>query len=71
MVWAKDLLAAPSEIEGLSNVVLEGMATGLPVMAHMACGDAEVIRQRWRLRSMALSQRTRFALHADVGRGKR
>ena len=40
---AMDLLAAPSEIEGLSNAVLEGMATGLPVMAHVACGNAEVI----------------------------
>ena len=41
---AMDLLAAPSEIEGLSNAVLEGMAAGLPVIAHVACGNAEVIR---------------------------
>jgi glycosyltransferase involved in cell wall biosynthesis len=38
-----DLLAAPSEIEGLSNAVLEAMATGVPVLAHSACGNAEVI----------------------------
>lgn len=40
---AMDLLAAPSEIEGLSNAVLEGMACGTPVLAHSACGNAEVI----------------------------
>ncbi len=40
---AMDLLAAPSEIEGLSNVVLEAMASGVPVLAHSACGNAEVI----------------------------
>lgn len=38
-----DLLAAPSEIEGLSNAVLEAMATAVPVLAHAACGNAEVI----------------------------
>ena len=37
------LLAAPSEIEGLSNAVLEAMACGVPVLAHSACGNAEVI----------------------------
>lgn len=40
---AMDLLAAPSEIEGLSNAVLEGMACGTPVLAHSACGNADVI----------------------------
>lgn len=40
---AMDLLAAPSEIEGLSNAVLEAMACGVPVLAHSACGNAEVI----------------------------
>lgn len=38
-----DLLAAPSEIEGLSNAVLEAMAAAVPVLAHAACGNAEVI----------------------------
>lgn len=41
---AMDLLAAPSEIEGLSNAVLEAMASGVPVLAHSACGNSEVIR---------------------------
>ncbi len=40
---AMDLLAAPSEIEGLSNAVLEAMACAVPVLAHAACGNAEVI----------------------------
>jgi glycosyltransferase involved in cell wall biosynthesis len=43
---AMDLLAAPSEVEGLSNAVLEAMACGVPVLAHRACGNAEVIRDR-------------------------
>lgn len=41
---AMDLLAAPSEVEGLSNAVLEAMACGVPVLAHRACGNAEVIQ---------------------------
>lgn len=41
---AMDLLAAPSEIEGLSNAVLEAMASGVPVLAHSACGNSEVIQ---------------------------
>ncbi len=40
---AMDLLVAPSVIEGLSNAVLEAMACGVPVLAHQACGNAEVI----------------------------
>lgn len=40
---AMDLMAAPSEIEGLSNAVLEAMACATPVLAHSACGNAEVI----------------------------
>lgn len=40
---AMDLLVAPSLFEGLSNVVLEAMASGVPVLAHNACGNAEVI----------------------------
>jgi glycosyltransferase involved in cell wall biosynthesis len=41
---AMDLLAAPSEIEGLSNAVLEAMACAVPVLGHRACGNSEVIR---------------------------
>jgi glycosyltransferase involved in cell wall biosynthesis len=40
---AMDLLVSPSEIEGLSNVVLEAMACATPVLAHNACGNSEVI----------------------------
>lgn len=40
---AMDLLVAPSSHEGLSNVVLEAMASGVPVLAHAACGNREVI----------------------------
>ncbi len=40
---AMDLLIFPSVNEGLSNAVLEAMATGVPVLCHTACGNAEVI----------------------------
>ena len=40
---AADLLVSPSQIEGLSNVVLEAMGCGLPPLLHDACGSGEVI----------------------------
>ena len=43
---AMDLLVVPSVNEGLSNAVLEALACGIPVLAHQACGNAEVVRHR-------------------------
>ncbi len=40
---AMDLLLVPSLNEGLSNAALEAMATGVPVLAHDACGNAELL----------------------------
>ena len=40
---AMDLLVVPSLNEGLSNAALEAMASGVPVLAHHACGAAELL----------------------------
>ncbi|MCX6848284.1 MAG: glycosyltransferase [Verrucomicrobia bacterium] len=40
---AMDMLVMPSSHEGLANAVLEAMASGVPVLAHAACGASEVI----------------------------
>ncbi|HEV3112908.1 MAG TPA: glycosyltransferase family 4 protein [Candidatus Binataceae bacterium] len=40
---AADVLAAPSLFDAFGNVVLEGMAAGLPVLTSARCGAAEVL----------------------------
>jgi glycosyltransferase involved in cell wall biosynthesis len=41
---ALDLLVSPSTCEGLSNVTIEAMACGVPVLSHRSCGSSEIIR---------------------------
>jgi glycosyltransferase involved in cell wall biosynthesis len=41
---AMDMLVVPSTNEGLSNAVLEAMASGVPALCHAACGNAELIQ---------------------------
>ena len=40
---AMDLLVVPSINEGLSNALLESMASGVPALCHEACGNREVV----------------------------
>lgn len=64
-----DLLVIPSENEGLSNAMLEAMASGVPCLAHPACGAAEVIRDGengW-LRSMESADALAGELASLVG----
>jgi glycosyltransferase involved in cell wall biosynthesis len=52
---AMDLMVMPSSHEGLANALLEAMASGVPALAHAACGAGEVIEDG----------RTGFLRHLD------
>lgn len=40
---ASDILVLPSHVEGMSNVILEAMATGLPTVATQIAGSEELV----------------------------
>ena len=45
MMRVLDIFVLPSLIEGVSNTILEAMATGLPVVATAVGGNTELVRQ--------------------------
>ena len=50
LMRAADILVVPSttggaEVEGLPNIILEGMASGIPIVATNICGIPEVVEQ--------------------------
>jgi glycosyltransferase involved in cell wall biosynthesis len=61
---ALDLLVIPSVNEGLSNALLEAMASGIPALGHTACGNRDVIEDSANgfLRDLATPERLRDAL---------
>jgi sugar transferase (PEP-CTERM/EpsH1 system associated) len=44
LLQAMDVLVLPSLAEGISNTILEAMATGLPVLASQVGGNPELVR---------------------------
>ena len=42
---ALDVFALPSQAEGISNTILEAMASGLPVVATRVGGNAELVQE--------------------------
>ncbi len=66
---AMDLLAVPSEREGMSNAVLEAMACGVPVLASETSGCAEVITsgREGRIAPMASAGEVEQALRMALG----
>jgi glycosyltransferase involved in cell wall biosynthesis len=63
---ALDLLVIPSVNEGLSNALLEAMASGIPALAHTACGNQDVIQDSVNgfLRDLSTPAQLRDALAA-------
>ena len=57
--WA-NLMIHPSETEGMSNSILEGISWGLPVLAFEIGGNSELVTSGWN--GMLLSAKSPKAL---------